>query len=112
MDCKELGVWQLRQYSGVKNWEYKICVYSDHRVGPFGVVSLANRFAEQRGRYAEHSHKSQDLTAHLSDKSEFLANCAFKVEKQIQENVTRDLGTITDQEVEKCFTSFLELLIT
>jgi len=91
-----------------ENWEYKICVYSDHRVGPFGIVSLKERFAEQRKRYQEYTHKSQDLSAHLSDKSEFLANCAFEVEKQIQEMVSKDLSAIGNAEVEQGFSYFSE----
>lgn len=90
------------------NWEYKICVYSDHRIGPFGVVSLAERFAEQRKRYQLQAHNSVDLTAHLSNKSEILAECAFEVEKQIQKMTKKDLASITDIEIEDNFNNFLK----
>ncbi|MBI4099655.1 hypothetical protein HY440_01485 [Candidatus Microgenomates bacterium] len=88
------------------NWEYKICVYSDHRIGPFGVVSLVDRFAEQRKRYEQQKHGSGDISAHLSDKGR-LANCALEVEKQLQAKVSRDLAAITDEEINKNFEEFL-----
>ena len=93
------------------NWEYKIAVYSDHRIGPFGIVSLQDRFAEQKKRYEQQKHASVDLSAHLSDKSEALINCAFEVEKQLQANTQKNLGGVSDQELETSFKNFLEYKI-
>lgn len=120
MICRELNLspkilwiienWGFGNFDKVltsDSWEYKICVYADHRVGPFGVVSLADRFAEQRKRYEQQQHGSIDLSAHLSDKSEILANCAFKIEKQLQEKIKKDLETIMDKEIETNFNKFL-----
>lgn len=118
--CKEIGLsaeafwivenWGFGNFEKVlksDNWGYKIAVYSDHRIGPFGVVSLIDRFSEQRKRYELQKHNSGDLTAHLSDKSEFLANCAFETEKQLQDKTNRDLSLVIDQEVENNFEEFL-----
>lgn len=90
------------------NPAYKICVYSDHRIGPFGVVSLKDRFAEQRKKYAEYQHRSGDISAHLSENAEQLIGCAYKVEEQLQANFSRDLNSISDQEVGSSFNLFLE----
>lgn len=122
--CKEIcletkALWVVKNWGfgnfdkvlASNNWEYKICVYSDHRIGPFGTVKLKERFNEQRKRYEKQKHISVDINSHLSDRSEFLANCAFKVEKQIQTKINRDLDSITDQEIKTNFANYLEYQI-
>ncbi len=117
--CKELNLneksfWIVKNWGfgnfaralASDNWEYKICMYCDHRIGPFGIVSLIDRFAEQRKRYELQKHDSVDASAHLTDQGR-LANCAFEVEKQLQSKISRDLTTITDEEIKKDFENFL-----
>lgn len=122
MICKEIGLndkslwivenWGFGRFEEVMNsdnWEYKVGVYSDHRIGPFGVLSLSNRFAEQRARYEMQKHDSADLSSHLSNKSEMLANCAFEVEKQIESKIGINiLDKITTENVEAGFGKLLE----
>lgn len=122
--CKELGLsekplwivenWGFGNFKKVlesDNWEYKIGVYCDHRIGPFGIVSLIDRFAEQRKRYEQQKHDSADILAHISDKSEMLANCAFEVEKQLQTKTQKNLSEITDHEIKALFGYFFEMEI-
>ena len=112
--CKEIGIppdvfwivenWGFGNFEKVMksdNLEYKICVYCDHRIGPFGIVSLEERFAEQRKRYEQQSHTSGDISAHLSDKEKHdkLVASAFEVEKQIQEKTKINLNSILDQDL-------------
>lgn len=91
------------------NWEYKICVYSDHRIGPNRVLPLTERLENQRQRYLKNPNKNNSATisSHLSDRREMLISCAFEVEKQIQSQVSRDLSTITDEEISQNFEDFL-----
>lgn len=119
--CTELGLnaealwivsnWGFGNFDRIlasDNWEYRICVYSDHRIGPFGVVSLKDRFSEQKKRYEGHKHKSSDTSAHLSKRAEYLIDCAHRVEEQIQTKVNKSLNSISDREVEASFNLFLE----
>lgn len=114
LDSKALWVvnnWGFGNFDKVlqsANLAYKICVYSDHRIGPFGVVDLKDRFSEQRKRYEEHKYKSSDTSAHLSERAEYLIDCAYRIEQQLQKNISKDLNSISDQEVETNFSLFLE----
>ncbi len=122
--CRELGLnkkslwivenWGFSNFEKVltsNNWEYKIGVYSDHRISPLGVVSLKERFAEQKKRYEQQEHKSVDLNAHLSNKSEILISCAFEVEKVLQKNTLINLNTVSDLDIETNFADFLKYKI-
>jgi hypothetical protein len=118
--CKEIGIhpeafwiinhWGFGQFEQVKNstsWEYKICVYSDHRVGPFGLLTLGERFADQQARYKLQGHQS----AHVSDQFERLRDCAYEVEKQLQKNTSVDLNTLVIQDVRPIFDTLLSVKI-
>ena len=118
--CKEISIrpeafwivnhWGFSQFEQVRNsqsWEYKICVYSDHRVGPFGLLTLEERFADQQARYKLQGHQS----AHVSDRFEKLRDCAYEVEKQIQKNVSVDLNALVMQDVQPVFDTLLSVAI-
>lgn len=122
--CKEIGLnnkslwivqnWGFGNFEKVlnsENWVYKIGVYSDHRIGPFDVVSLKDRFDEQKKRYALQKHSSGDLSAHLSEKSDFLIDCAFQVERQIQNKTKINLNSISLKDISSHFDSFLKFEI-
>ncbi|MEI7653324.1 MAG: HD domain-containing protein [bacterium] len=118
--CKEIGIdpkafwivnnWGFSHFEQVKDsqsWEYKICVYSDHRVGPFGLLTLGDRFADQQARYKLQGHQS----AHVSDQFEKLRDCAYEVEKQIQEHVSVDLNALVMHDVQSVFDTLLSVAI-
>jgi hypothetical protein len=58
--------------------EAKIAAYADHRVGPRGVLSLADRFAEIKQRYRGAAGAFMQ-----SARAEELIDCAYTIEKQL-----------------------------
>ena len=65
--------------------ENKICVYADSRVGPHGVLTLAERFADGRKRYLARgvtNDHGKEITVQR-DTFEALTESAQKMEKQI-----------------------------
>src|SRR3989344_2243709 len=63
------------------DWELKICSYADQRVGPFGVLSLKERFKDFAKRYKQDRRYPPGVIQKIVD-------CAFKIEKQIFGNTT------------------------
>jgi hypothetical protein len=76
------------------DWNQKICCYSDFRSGPFGVLSVNERFDDLIKRYKDRNH-------HLSsvEKMEQYRNSCLELEKQLQFYLSIDLQKITDQTV-------------
>lgn len=74
------------------DWELKILYYSDLRVGPFGIVSLRERFAEAIPRYG--------FREELSNLDELVKAC-YRIEKQIQENLDINVSKITDESIKR-----------
>ncbi len=74
------------------NWELKILLYSDLRVGPLGVISAKERFDEAIPRLKMHKE--------CNNLDELVKAC-FRIEKQIQENLDVDVSEITDKFVER-----------
>lgn len=82
--------WGFSQFSRVDksdDYNWKICVYTDHRVSPTGIVSLSENLAGKRKRYS----KSGRNSSHISDKFEGLFESAENVERQIKEHCKIDL---------------------
>ncbi len=73
------------------DWGKKICIYSDMRVAPLGVLSLRERIDEGRKRYAH--RKDFDLLALDRIKTE---EALFEIEKQIFKNCKIKPEDITD----------------
>ena len=81
-----------------ESFELKVFEYGDIRVGPRGILSIAERLAEARARYeARIKLKSYYET---DDDFEKLSNAALKLEKQIFEHVTLTPADINDRAVE------------
>ncbi len=57
----------------------KICAYSDQRVGPHGILSLAQRLEEGRKRYADHPK----IALSSPEKYTLLSTSLLSIEKQI-----------------------------
>jgi hypothetical protein len=86
-------------YHGPKNAEHndlgkKICAYSDMRVGPNGVVSLEQRFADLRVRYA---HRVREWGA--KDPRNAFEDAIIQIEKQIFEKCKITPGDIKEESV-------------
>ncbi|OGM11572.1 hypothetical protein A2Z22_02125 [Candidatus Woesebacteria bacterium RBG_16_34_12] len=106
--CKELGVntkiiniinnfgfSNTANIFKTKNYNFKICVYSDMRVSPTGVTSLMTRLKEARNRYL----KKQK---HVYSKEYFdqLIPLWPKIEKQIFSKCLTKPQDITEEKVE------------
>ncbi len=63
------------------DWDVKIAAYSDQRIGPYGILSLEDRFNELKKRYANRDHARVN-----NSKIDLFIDCAFKIEKQIFAN--------------------------
>jgi hypothetical protein len=60
------------------DYELKICAYSDQRTGPYGIVSLKERFDELRRRYGNRAGASIN-----HPRAKHLIESAFEIEKQV-----------------------------
>ncbi len=72
-------------------WELKICTYADQRVGPFGILSLKERFDDFQKRYFNNPGPYAGI-----DVSNMIAQ-AYDFEKQIQQHVDIPLDNIDDE---------------
>lgn len=75
-----------------QDFEQKICSYADQRVAPHGVVSLAERLAEGKIRYADRVKTPNPETPKWTE-------CIWQLEKQIFEKATIKPGDIVDQSI-------------
>lgn len=71
------------------DWEEKVCFYADMRVGPFGVLSVEDRFADLVVRYP-HNEKRIGVQLSLSQ----------KLERQLQARSSHPLSALDDDAVE------------
>lgn len=92
------------------NWDLKVITYADHRIGFDGLLGLKQRFDDQIKRYSL-STSGNKKAAIISEKGPFLIECAFKIEKEIQEKVDLDLNKISDNEVNSEFPDLLNFEI-
>jgi len=86
--CRDSHGSDLPKFLHTNDWDKKISFYSDMRVGPFGIVSLDNRFQDLINRYPDSANQNR-ITWKL----------AQKLEHQIQLHCSLDLSTITDATV-------------
>lgn len=68
------------------SWEERICLYADLRVGPHGVLSLAERLSDAQKRY----NYSEDDIRYYWEK------CAYQLEEVIFQGVSLQPDEITD----------------
>ncbi|MDP2666226.1 MAG: hypothetical protein Q8P05_01860 [Candidatus Diapherotrites archaeon] len=77
------------------DWELKICTYADQRIGPYGVMSLEDRFKEVKERYA---HRKNTSMTH--PKVDLFIACSFKIEAQIAPLLDVPVSAITDAAIQ------------
>ncbi|MCL4360346.1 HD domain-containing protein [Patescibacteria group bacterium] len=75
-------------------YETAIGIYSDMRVGPHGILSLADRLSDLRTRNTKHDPA-------------WLIPAQARLEQTIRGSVSRDPGSVTDQDLEARFSSLL-----
>jgi 5'-deoxynucleotidase YfbR-like HD superfamily hydrolase len=90
---KQIGFSNATKNELEKIFEYKICNYSDLRVGPYGVLSLNERTKEAHERYKDRKHSLS------SDSFESLSSSLKNVEKQIFERCKIKPEDINDESI-------------
>lgn len=116
--CKELKVdndtlflvenWGFKNFTRIANsdnWEWKIAVYSDHRISPEGVVSLKQNLENKQHRYT----LSRPNASHISTQAEELYNSAVKIEKDIQANISIALKKIQNPQIDDLVKQLLKV---
>lgn len=88
---KSVGFKQAQNNAASADLGQKICAYADMRVGPHGVLTLNQRFADLQARYEEKYAGSK----HVHDREAF-EQALLKIEQDIQAVCRLDLQTITD----------------
>lgn len=74
--------------------ELKICSYADQRIGPFGVLSLKERFKDFAQRYRHDKRYPPEAIQKI-------VACAFEIEKQILANMKLRAEEINDETIKQ-----------
>ena len=90
-----------------KNFELKICAYSDQVSGPTGILLLQERFDELRERYG-----NNPLASINHPRIEYLISSAFKIENQIDNKTSVELKKITNKQLNKEFEELKDYIIS
>jgi len=81
----------------------KICQYSDDRVGPFGVITLEQRFNDLRKRYAHHGEDSpekRDFEQALREiEKQISAQCKIKPEDITNESINQSIEILRNYDI-------------
>lgn len=87
---------QLADFLPSDRWDRKIAFYCDMRVGPFGILSLDDRFADLKVRYDYNREKIEQYHQLSQD-----------LEQQLQTATSIDIQAITDETVNTLFSTLL-----
>jgi len=87
---KNWGFKNFKRIAESDNWNWKIAVYSDHRISPIGVVTLQQNLENKQKRYK----LSKQNASHLSEQANELFNSATQIEQEIMKNSLINLHTI------------------
>jgi hypothetical protein len=90
----KIGFTQLEATLASADWSLKVCVYGDLRVGPHGVLTVAQRLDEGRKRYAGRSDRLV-----RPDMYEALVRAAQGLEQQLFEHARIKPADISDDSV-------------
>lgn len=78
------------------NWELKICLYGDVRVGPFGVVSLTERMAEWKERYKNRVGWEKEKKRYNE-----ISQACVNIEDQISQKMKMSINQISNHSISK-----------
>lgn len=90
-----MGSRHIKEMAEHNDFEQKICMYSDLRVGPFGILTVNERFDELIHRYKGRAHELGNI-----EKTEEKRKWCLVIEKQLQEHVSFSLNEISDKTIE------------
>lgn len=115
--CQEIGLRDVELdylhaigFSRIKNvlsdssLEQKICLYSDLRVGPHGVLSIEERLVDGRKRYEYRKDRAMGI-----DAFETFANALRELEKQLFSYLSINPEDITDISIEPIISLFKKM---
>jgi hypothetical protein len=85
------------------NWELKIKAISDQRIGPWGVLSLKERFEDVKIRYLKRTSGSSIN----HPKAQEYINCAFKLQEQVFANCKIKPEDINDSTIKPYLLKYL-----
>lgn len=91
-----MGSRHIEEMAKGTDMEQKICMYGDLRVGPFGVLTVNERFDELNNRYKGRNHELADR-----QKNETKRMWCLEIEKQLQAHVATPLTSITDETIKE-----------
>jgi len=93
---KNMGSSNLPKTVESSDWELKVCAYADFRVGPFGFLTVQDRFADILRRYEGREHD-------LSDREKTLKKMKLCIllEGQLQPEVSMRLAVLPKEILEK-----------
>jgi hypothetical protein len=83
------------------DWDIKIAAYADQKIGPFGVLTLEERFRELKERYAQKENQNTN-----NPKIDIFIDCAFQIEKQVLSNTSLNSEDINDESIKKYIDGF------
>lgn len=89
--CAHSHAEHMEEIINKDEWEKKIAYYCDMRVGPFGIVSVNQRFDDLDVRYGKSSERLKKL-------KRFREICLI-IEEQLQENTSVDIVEICEDDV-------------
>ena len=76
------------------DYELKICAYSDQCAGPYGIVSLKDRFDELMKRYGDKPNASIN-----HPRSKYLIESAYEIERQILKHTSFGPSAIVNKKI-------------
>jgi hypothetical protein len=89
---ENMGSSNLVNTVALSDYELKVVTYSDLRVGPFGCLTVKERFADIINRYKDRGHELSNMERTM----ERMDKCLV-LETQLKEQVTMDLQLITTE---------------
>jgi len=88
------------------DWEAKICQYADLRSGPFGIVSIDERFDDLIDRYKHRNHKISNTELTNENRKYMII-----IEEQIQRHSKLSLRDISEASVSSLYPEISEIEI-
>ena len=90
-----VGSAKLQKALETTDWNKKIACYSDFRIGPFGVLTVNERFDDIVARYRGRGHAMSDI-----EETERKRRRCLELEKHLQQHVTVDLQLLDGKMIE------------
>lgn len=91
-----VGSAKLQKALETADWNKKIACYSDFRIGPFGVLTVNERFDDIVARYRGRGHAMSDI-----EETERKRQRCLQLEKELQAHLTFNLQTLDASQIEK-----------